>query len=108
MKNGFRVYDADTHVSPSAEVLERYVDPGFRPRLAELTPYRQASDGGLHHYTFGRKFYRRVLGEAAPRENFTGRESRWAVASCRGRECRTIRPKTASRTWTTRGPTSIS
>ena len=33
--------------------------------------------GGLHHYRFGRKFYRRVLGEAAPRESFTGRESRW-------------------------------
>ena len=77
MKNGFRVYDADTHVSPAAEVLERYVDPGFRPRLAELTPYRQAGDGGLHHYSFGRKFYRRVLGEAVPRESFTGRESRW-------------------------------
>ena len=43
MKNGFNVYDADTHVSPTAEVLERYVDPGFRPRLAELAPYRQAS-----------------------------------------------------------------
>jgi hypothetical protein len=77
MKNGFRVYDSDTHVSPAAEVLERYVDPGFRPRLAELAPYRQATEEGLHHYTFGRKFYRRVLGEAAPRESFTGRESRW-------------------------------
>src|SRR5208283_323413 len=62
---------------PPAEVLERYVDPGFRPRLAELAPYRQASGEGRHHYTFGRKFYRRVLGEAAPREDFTGRESQW-------------------------------
>ena len=33
MKNGFRVYDSDTHVLPAAEVLERYVDPDFRPRL---------------------------------------------------------------------------
>ena len=32
---------------------------------------------GLHSYSFGRKFYRRVLGEATPRETFTGRESRW-------------------------------
>ena len=29
MKNGFRVYDSDTHVNPAAEVLERYVDPGL-------------------------------------------------------------------------------
>src|SRR5215469_6299538 len=77
MKDGFRVYDADTHVSPTAEVLERYVDPGFRPRLAELTPYRRPSGEGLHHYSFGRKFYRRVLGEAEPREEFTGHDSRW-------------------------------
>jgi hypothetical protein len=43
MKDGFRIYDADTHVNPAAEVLERYVDPGFRPRLAELARYRQAT-----------------------------------------------------------------
>ena len=70
MKNGFRVYDSDTHVNPAAEVLERYVDPGFRPRLAELEPYRfavgQGAVGGvegLHNYRVGTKYYRRVLGE---------------------------------------------
>src|SRR5436305_6649879 len=77
MRNGFRVYDADTHVSPSAEILERYVDPSFRPRLAELAPYCHDTGDGLHSYSFGRKFYRRVLGEATARETFTGRESRW-------------------------------
>ena len=77
MKNGFHVYDSDTHVSPAAETLERYVDPGFRPRLAELAQYRQPSADGLHHYSFGRKYYRRVLGEAAPRADFSGRESNW-------------------------------
>ena len=46
MKNGFRVYDSDTHVNPAAEVLERYVDPGFRPRLAELNPIASPSDKG--------------------------------------------------------------
>ena len=84
MKNGFRVYDSDTHVNPAAEVLERYVDPGFRPRLAELEPYRFAVGAGavggvegLHNYRVGTKYYRRVLGEQAPRETFTGRETRW-------------------------------
>ena len=33
MRNGFHVYDTDTHVMPIAEVLERYVDPDFRSRL---------------------------------------------------------------------------
>src|ERR1700740_1395948 len=83
MKNGFRIYDADTHVNPAAEVLERYVDPEFRPRLAELAPYRVAASrggGGADGHSKFRgvaKFYRRVLGERAPRESFTGRESRW-------------------------------
>ena len=84
MKNGFRVYDADTHVNPIAEVLDKYVDPGFRPRLAELEEYRLpvgqgavAGVGGTHNYRVGTKYYRRVLGEKAPRETFTGRETRW-------------------------------
>ena len=47
MKNGFRVYDSDTHVNPAAEVLERYVDPLFRVRLPELAPYRQPIRGAV-------------------------------------------------------------
>jgi len=83
MRSGFRVYDADTHVNPAAEVLEQYVDSGFRSRLPELAKYRapvsRGVDGsdGLHNYRVATKFYRRLLGEAAPRESFTGRESRW-------------------------------
>src|SRR5207248_5026098 len=82
MKNGFRVYDSDTHVNPAAEVLERYVDPDFRARLGELSPYRfavgQGAVGGvegLHNYRVGTKYYRRVLGERAPRDTFSGRET---------------------------------
>src|SRR5829696_5318929 len=40
MKDGLRVFDADTHVEPTAEVLDTYVDPGSRPRLDDLAPYR--------------------------------------------------------------------
>ena len=82
MKNGFQVYDSDTHINPAAEVLDKYVDPEFRARLPELAPYRapvgQAVDGpsDLHNYRSGTKHYRRILGEAAPRENFTGRDSK--------------------------------
>src|SRR5262245_35671480 len=84
MRNGYRVYDSDTHVNPAAEVLERYVDPGFRPRLAELEPYRFAvGEGavggvaGLHNYRVGTKYYRRVHGEPAPREACRGGEKKW-------------------------------
>jgi uncharacterized protein len=77
MKNGFRVYDTDTHIDPGADVLEKYVDPGFRPRLADLAPYRQAIksrtvDGGIRNtYRFGHKSYERTLGEAESRPGST-------------------------------------
>ena len=83
MKNGYRVYDSDTHVLPAAEVIERYVDPDFRPRLAELeqyrVPVRQSAEhsGGTHSYRVAQQYYPRVLGEAAPREDHTGRETKW-------------------------------
>src|SRR5438046_872253 len=82
MRAGLKAWDADTHVNPAAEVLERYVDPSFRPRLAELTAHRHASGqiGGTpntHQYRVGTKFYRRVLGEASAHETFTGRGTNW-------------------------------
>lgn len=82
MRNGFRVFDADTHVYPAAEVLERYVDPDFRPRLAELAKYRIATapsgaTPGMHQYRVGTRSYRRVLGQAGPHETFTGKDSKW-------------------------------
>ena len=73
MKNGFRVYDTDTHIDPGADVLERYVDPGFRPRLADLAPYKvttkSRSEGGgtRHTYRFDQRLYERTLGEAEAR-----------------------------------------
>src|SRR5256712_8434417 len=82
MRAGLKAWDADTHVNPAAEVLDRYVDPGFRPRLAELAQHRHASGqiGGTpdtHQYRVGTKLYRRVLGEASAHETFTGRGTNW-------------------------------
>ena len=84
MRDGLRVYDADTHVEPTAEVIDSYVDPGFRPRLADLAPYRQpvragAPGGapGRHVYRYGQISYKRILGEAAPRETHSGRDTQW-------------------------------
>jgi hypothetical protein len=60
MKEGFRVYDTDTHIDPGADVLEKYVDPSFRSRLDDLAPYRRAiksrsADGSIRRtYSFAR------------------------------------------------------
>jgi len=83
MRDGFRAFDADTHVNPAAEVLERYVDPSFRARLPELAPHRTPTGSmmggtpGTHQYRVATKLYRRVLGEAGPHEAFTGRSTQW-------------------------------
>ena len=57
---------------PGAEVLDKYVDPSFRPRLPELAPYkakirsREAGGGERHIHRFDQKIYERTLGEAEP------------------------------------------
>lgn len=83
MRNGFKVYDSDTHVNPAAEVLDQYVDPAFRARLPELAPYRQKfgqatqGSGAYQQYRVGTKYYRRILGSAEPSPEFTGRGTNW-------------------------------
>ena len=39
MRQGYRVIDADTHVTPSVEVLVDYGDRELKDRADELTPY---------------------------------------------------------------------
>ena len=78
MKDGYRVLDMDTHVNPSLEVLAKYVDPSFRPRLEELKPYHrvrhQRRPDGTVQSTTGLTVapipYDRFPGEA-PREEHT-------------------------------------
>jgi len=84
MKEGLRVFDADTHVEPTAEVIDQYVDPAFRSRLPELTPFRQpvrpGNPGGApgkHVYRYGQISFKRVLGEAEPRDSHSGRDTHW-------------------------------
>jgi hypothetical protein len=38
MRTGLRVWDADTHVNPAADVLDRYVDPDFAPASPSWRP----------------------------------------------------------------------
>ena len=41
MDKGYTVVDMDTHVGPNMDVLERYMDPSFKPRVKELAPYER-------------------------------------------------------------------
>ena len=35
MRDGFKIFDSDTHLNPMAETLEPYFDPAMRKRLPE-------------------------------------------------------------------------
>ena len=45
MRDGYKIIDMDTHVNPSLEVLEKYVDPSFRPRLSEFDLMKRTRTG---------------------------------------------------------------
>ena len=73
MRNGLRIVDMDTHVQPTVDVLEKYVEPSFRPRLQEFDPYRRTRENYLGTTTtlaVGPIPYDRMPGEA-PREEDT-------------------------------------
>src|SRR5260370_6858013 len=77
MRNGFKVWDTDTHLHPSVETLEQYFDSSMKARLPELerfkVPGRTGGDftprdvAGRHQYRFpGQIAFKRILGHAEP------------------------------------------
>jgi predicted TIM-barrel fold metal-dependent hydrolase len=82
MRNGYKIFDSDTHIAPMAETLAPYFDPQSRARLPEWeqfkVPFRIGWAGEKleppfrHRYSFakrdGWREQLRILGEAAPRE----------------------------------------
>jgi predicted TIM-barrel fold metal-dependent hydrolase len=82
MRQRFKIFDSDTHLSPNAETLEPYFDANMRKRLPEWenckVPFRVGWAGEIlgppyrHRYQFtkrsGWRQKLRILGEADPRE----------------------------------------
>jgi len=82
MRQRFKIFDSDTHLSPNAETLEPYFDANMRKRLPEWenckVPFRVGWAGEIleppyrHRYQFAKRSgWRqklRILGEAGPRE----------------------------------------
>jgi predicted TIM-barrel fold metal-dependent hydrolase len=84
MRNGQRVFDADTHFQPSVESIVPYFDAALRDREEELAEFKNPVTVGRagqileepyrHWYRFAPRggwgaFKPRHLGEAGPREN---------------------------------------
>src|SRR3954462_3171922 len=67
MRDGFKIFDSDTHVGPYMDVLERYLSADEKARLAGWEAFKSKSKGPPV-YTKGQRRYLRKLGtaEAAP------------------------------------------
>src|SRR5436309_14330311 len=65
-RDGYRIFDSDTHVGPDALILEPYLSAADRERLARWAPYRVTGRSGRVTYTKGERHYRRQLGAAMP------------------------------------------
>src|SRR5690242_13991406 len=89
MRNNQRVFDADTHGGPCAEVLEPYLDPSIRQLVPDLDQHKSPIKVGFageireapykHFYRFSQrggwgKDGVRVLGQAAAQTDI---ERRW-------------------------------
>ena len=65
MRNGYKIYDSDTHLNPSAETLEPYFNEAMRKRLPEWesckVPFRIGWAGEIlqppyrHRYRFSKR-----------------------------------------------------
>jgi hypothetical protein len=67
-RDGYRIFDSDTHVGPDAAILEGYLSRTDRDRLAAWERYRSTGRNGHVTYTRGQRRYRRKLGTARPEE----------------------------------------
>lgn len=67
-KNGFKIFDSDTHVGPVMDVLERYLADAEKAKLAAWEPHKTTNKRGHVTYTRGQRRYRRRLGTATPED----------------------------------------
>jgi predicted TIM-barrel fold metal-dependent hydrolase len=95
MRNGYKVYDSDTHIQPSAETLERYLSSRVRALVPDLEsrkiPRKRHSTGLAYAPPYPTRFrlghydavggwgadVPRVLGEAQPRAGAGGASGRF-------------------------------
>ena len=63
-RNGYRIFDSDTHVGPYIEVLTRYMTDADKSRLPAWEQFKSVSKKGRVIYSRGQRKYHRRLGTA--------------------------------------------
>src|SRR5437764_11720240 len=62
--NGLKIFDADTHVRPDADLLQPYLDVDMRAKLNQFDRYKATNKEGAVTYLMGTRHYQRRLGAA--------------------------------------------
>jgi uncharacterized protein len=65
-RDGYKIFDSDTHVGPDAAILSRYLSKAEKDLLASWAEYESRDRYGHVTYTKGQRRYRRRLGDAEP------------------------------------------
>ena len=63
-RDGFKIFDSDTHVGPDARIVARYLSAAEKDRLRDWEAYKSRDRTGHETYTRGQRRYRRRLGMA--------------------------------------------
>ncbi len=85
-RNGQKIFDSDTHVGPSMDILEKYMSEEERQQFAPYSDFRRVNETtGQVSYAIGARSYRRRLGEAEEGGMGTGYMSGF-TGSHKGRE----------------------
>jgi uncharacterized protein len=63
-RDGYRIFDSDTHVGPDAAILSVYLGAAEKDRLAGWAEHASRDRHGRVTYTRGQRRYRRRLGDA--------------------------------------------
>ena len=67
-RNGYKIFDSDTHVGPVMDVLEKHLASAEKAKLPGWEQFKATNKGGHVTYTKGQRRYRRRLGTAKPEE----------------------------------------
>ena len=71
-RDGYRIFDSDTHVGPDVRILAGYLSEAEKDSLRGWETYKSQDRSGHETYTKGQRRYRRRLGTAEPDEAPSG------------------------------------
>ena len=63
-RDGYKIFDSDTHVGPYMEILTDFLTDAEKARLPDWEQYKSANKMGHVIYNKGQRHYGRRLGSA--------------------------------------------